>query len=228
MRAARSCLNAATFAAILLWLLCFLPMPTLARDESRRRPKPPRLEAPSFECAEARGKLPEGASTAIAGFLGGDATPICLGDLNANGRPEVLAVVSERTWGRGMGFYWVTRKAGIFEAGSDRREAWKPVLLTSDRIENSRGVIGWTAPVDKRDGIGLRFTMTSGDGGICLQLRRLDSNRYSLENPLVLVRWDRSVERYEPGRCAGGTAGTMKEANEAPSAPLASSKGSGR
>ncbi|HZI94704.1 MAG TPA: hypothetical protein VFE84_10705 [Patescibacteria group bacterium] len=197
-------------AVLLPGLACALLATSFAREESPRAPRQQRLEPPSYECPEAKGKLPEGARTAIDGFLGGDAAPICLGDLNANGRSEVLAVVSERTWGRGMGFYWVTRKAGIFESGADKRQAWKPVLLTSDRIENARGVIGWKAPVDKRDGIGLRFTMTAGDGGICLQIRRLDSNRYGLENPLVLVRWDPSVERYEPGRCPGGTAGKVK------------------
>jgi hypothetical protein len=64
--------------------------------------------------------------------------------------------------------------------------------------------------VDADTGIGLRFTMTAQNEGICLQLRRLDSNRYRSEPRLVLVRWDPSVERYEPGSCPGGTAGKMK------------------
>ena len=198
-------------AVIVVAVVCIPAAPARALDGSREPPERRWLAPPSFECPEAKGKLPEGASAAIAGFLGGDATPICLGDLNGNGRPEVLAAVSERTFGRGLGFYWVTRKSGVFEAGADKRQPWKPLLLTSDRVENSLGVIGWKGPVDKRDGIGLRFTMTGDKDRICLQLRRLDSNRHRAENPLVLVRWESSVERYEEGRCSGGTAGRWRE-----------------
>jgi len=187
-------------------------------DPVKRRP----LEAPSFECPEAGSRLPAGAKTAIAGFLGGDAKPICLGDLNGNGRPEVLAAVSERSFGRAMGFYWVTSKTGLFEEAPDRQAPWKPLLLTSDRIENARGVIGWKTPVDRKDGIGLRFTMTDG-GRICLQMRRLDSNKRREEAPLVLVRWDPSVERYEEGRCPGGTAGTLRERRKGGAVPPVSS-----
>ena len=185
--------------------------PAAAIDDLWDAAKQRRLEAPSYECPEAKGKLPAGAMTAIAGFLGADAMPLCLGDLNGNGRAEVLAVVSDKTFGRAMGFYWQTRKVGLFEELSDRKLAWTPLLLAADGIENSRERIGWKMPVDKTAGIGLRFTMTDS-GRICLQLRRLDSNHQRLERPLVLVRWDPTVGRYEEGRCAGGTAGVIKEA----------------
>lgn len=114
--------------------------------------------------------------------------------------------MTARSYGRGIGFYRVASRAGIFEAGDDRRTTWRPLLLASDRIENTAGLIGWREPVGE-DGIGLRVTMTDADR-ICLQLRRLDSARYRAEEPLLLVRWDSSVRRYEVGPCRDGTAGT--------------------
>jgi len=198
-------------AVVLCAVLCALPCPPAAAlDDTWDPVKQKRLEAPSYECPEAKGKLPAGAMTAIAGYLGGEATPVCLGDLNGNGRQEVLAVVSSQTFGRSMGFYWQTRKVGLFEEAADRKLAWTPLLLAADGVENSSARIAWKTPVDKTDGIGLRFTMTDS-GRICLQLRRLDSNKQRLEPPLVLVRWDATVARYEEGRCANGTAGTMRE-----------------
>jgi hypothetical protein len=168
----------------------------------------PRIVYPSFECPEAEGRLPEAAAAAIAGFLGPDATALCYGDLNGNGKDEVLAAVIARTYGKGLGFYWVTTRSGIFEAGRERRDPWVPLLLTSDRLETPSGLFGWESPVSA-EGIGLRVTMTDGPR-VCVQLRRLDAARYRKENPLVIVRWDPTLLRYASGACAGGTAGAPR------------------
>jgi len=167
----------------------------------------PRLVPPSIECPEPGRSLPEGASRAVDAFLGPGARPLCLGDLNGNGRAEILAAHVDRSYGKGMGFYWVTHRAGLFEAGAERAAPWRPLLLLSDGVENTTSRIGWKRPVEK-EGIGLRYTMTD-EGRICLQLRRLDANVNRLERPFVLVRWDPAVERYEPGRCAEGTRGEL-------------------
>ncbi|HEY3174281.1 MAG TPA: hypothetical protein VGK94_00825 [Candidatus Polarisedimenticolia bacterium] len=181
-------------------LLSFVVLPSAA---AAGRPGP--AELPSWECPGPRAKIAEEAQAALDGYLGPAATPLCGGDLNGNGRPEILAAVTSLSCGRGIGFYRVASRVGLFEAGEDRRAAWRPLLLASDRVENSAGLIGWREPVEA-DGIGLRVTMTDGDRA-CLQLRRLDSARYRLEEPLLLVRWDPSVRRYEVGPCRGGTAG---------------------
>lgn len=169
-------------------------------------PGPPvRMTHPGSDCPAPGKNIPQGAREAMARFLGPEAIPLCLGDLNGNGRPELLAAIVTRTYGEGLGFYRVTQKSGIFEAGANGAEGWRAVLLTSDRVENQRGLVGWQRPVEE-DGIGLRYTMTHGKG-ICVQLRRLDFPHACTEEPLILIRWDPVVERYEPGPCASGTAG---------------------
>jgi len=194
-------------AAILLMAgVALLAWPGQDRALAQRRGRV-RLVPPSVECPEPGRSLPEGASRALEAYLGPDARALCLGDLNGNGRRELLAARVERSFGSGMGFYWVTRNAGLFEEGTDRAAIWRPLLRITDRLENTTTPIGWKRPVEGA-GIGLRYTMTDG-GRLCLQLRRLDANFHRLERPLLLVRWDPAIERYATGACADGTRGDL-------------------
>ncbi len=192
--------------AVLLTAAALLSWPGSDAVLAQRRGRV-RLVPPSVECPEPGRSIPAGATRALDAYLGPEARPLCLGDLNGNGRDEILAARVERSFGKGMGFYWVTRDAGLFEAGSDRTAIWKPVLRITDRLENTTTPIGWRRPVEGA-GIGLRYTMTDS-GRICLQLRRLDANRQRLERPLLLVRWDPAIERYVTGSCADGTRGDL-------------------
>ncbi len=139
----------------------------------------------------------------MEGLPGPEARALCAGDLNGNGRPEVLAATTEGSRGAGLGFYWIARGAGIVEEGDDPDAPWTPLLLVTDRVENPAGLRGWS---DAMTGgaVGPRYTMSDA-GRICLQIRRL--GRHAGEEPLLLMRWDPSVARYEPGPCASGTAG---------------------
>lgn len=181
-----------------------------AAERPPARPRP--ADLPSWECPAPRGGIPDGAIASVSTWLGERAEVLCEGDLNGNRRDEVLAASTIRTFGKGIGFYRVITAAAIFEEGEDRRAAWPMTLLVTDRVENAAGLIGWREPPGPGS-VGLRVTMTDG-GNACVQLRRLDGGRHSLEEPLLLVRWDSSVARWVSGSCRDGTAGTPVRAGD--------------
>jgi len=168
-----------------------------------------RTEYPSSECPQEIPGLSATARQAVSAALGQDAEILCAGDLNGNGRPEVLGALVNGTFGKELGFYRVVSSGVLLEQGADEDAPWKLLLRISDTVDNGTGRIGWKQPVGDT-GIGLRSTM-SDQGRICLQLRRLDAARDQLEEPLVIVRWDRALASYTAGACAQGTSGTARE-----------------